>query len=331
LLLALSLLWAACSAHAPRLRLVSSETELATWSFVVEDPAGAAQILIDGRPRVDACRRAGLMLRCELRGLFPGGHTLELRLAGGVLRRSAFIGPAWATRPILVRGRDAATIAGAAHAGADGVLIPWAMEPAAIDELVEAAHKGGIRILVDTPIAVGDALAERIERYGLDGAIGASLSANAARRFPSVRTFTIDEAASRALASNLAGEPLPLDRLAQGTGLIDAHGALGLGLAMLAGRAAIAEGASFTLLGVRKRHRALREGTTTVLADDGLRRAVRLQAGGDAVTLVTNTGKEPYTPTVEMPPSPIDLLGGHVAGGEPVVAPGDVAAVLASP
>jgi hypothetical protein len=329
---AVAALGGGCAAHAPRLRLISSETGQASWSFVVQDSARAAQLLIDGRPRVDACRRAGVMLRCELRGLFPGGHTLELRLAGGLLRRTAFTGPDWSPRPVLVRGRDLATVAAAAHAGADAVLIPWAMEPIAIDELVEGAHKGGIRVVIEapTPPLEPARLGERLERHGLDGVVGASLDADARRRFPSAVSLAIDVRATQALAAHLAGESLPLAALV-GDGLVEARGPLALGLSLLAGRAAITDGASFTLLGVRRRHKALREGAAAVLADDGRRRAVRLQAGGDAVTLVTNASPEPYTPAVELPPSPIDLLGGPILDGRPVVPPGDIAAILASP
>ena len=38
-------------------------------------------------------------IRCELRGLWPGGHTLEVRLPNAVLKRSVLIGKPWPERP----------------------------------------------------------------------------------------------------------------------------------------------------------------------------------------------------------------------------------------
>ena len=124
---------------------------------------------------------------------------------------------------------------------------------------------------------------------------------------------------------------MKLEELRRGTGLVEAHGAIGLGLALLAGRGAIVDGGAFALLGVRRRHKALREGKPTTLADDGQRRAIRLQAGGDMVTLIANAATEPYTPTIELPPAPIDLLGGPMSPSGPTVPPGELAAILASP
>ncbi len=297
---------ASCANTSPRMRLSSSSPVGATWSFVVEDHARAAQLLVDGRPRVSGCERAGVHLRCELRGLFPGGHTVELRLAGSVLRRSALVGTTWPARPIFVRARDLAAVTGAASAAADGVLIPEGLEPVAMEELVEAAHKGGIRALVEAgPNSVSTSTL--VERYALDGLVGAALNPSVARRFPEARPFAIGES------------------------LVETRGALGLGLALLAGRGAIIDSGGFPLLAVRRRHKALREGTATVLFDDGQRRAVRLAAGGDAITLVANASAEPWSPTVELPPVPIDLLGGPMTAKGPTVPPGELAAILASP
>src|SRR5262245_45454552 len=91
---------AGCAGHTPRLRLVSSEPTGAAWSFVIEDRGGGAELLIDGRPRTIGCMRAGVTIRCELRGMFPGGHTVEVRLAGAVLRRSVVLGSPWPARPV---------------------------------------------------------------------------------------------------------------------------------------------------------------------------------------------------------------------------------------
>jgi hypothetical protein len=310
--------------------LVSSDAEGAAWAFVLADHGRAGQILIDGRPRVDDCFRAGVTLRCELRGLFPGGHILELRLAGGVLRRSVVLGTPWNPHPVFVRARDAATVIGATHAGADGVLLPQGLEPAAFEELVEDAHKGGLRALLEVATPGADANAI-LERYALDGLVGAPIDPSLHHRFPATRAFEVDGITTQQLADNLAGTPMPLAALSGSDGLVEAHGALALALLLLARRGAIIDGSAFPLLAIRKRHKALREGTSTVLADDGLQRAVRISAGGDALTLVANAGRAPFAPTVELPPVPIDLLGGPMSIQGPTVPPGDVAAILASP
>ena len=329
---ALGLAASGCADNGPSMRLYSSSPAGATWSLVVEDRARAGQLLIDGRPRFGGCDRAGVMLRCELRGMFPGGHTVELRLAGRVLRRSAVLGGGVPERAILVRARDLATVAGAAHAAADGVAIPEGLEPLAFEELVEAAHKAGIRAFIEAAPAHPDdaTISAAIERYALDGAVGATIAPGVARRFPQAKAMQIDRDGSSLFASHRAN-PLPLATLVKGTGLLDTQGALQLSLAMAAGRAAITDGGGFALMSLRRRHKALREGTATALVDDGLRRAIRMAAGGDAVTLVQNAGAEAWTPTIELPPVPIDLLGGPMSPTGPTVPPGDVAAILASP
>ena len=323
-----------CAATGPRMRLLSSNPTGAAWAFVLEDRGHSAQLLVDGRPRRD-CARAGVTIRCELRGLFPGGHTLELRLAGGLLRRSAVVGTPWPRRPLFVRARDLATVIGAAQAGADGVIIPAGIEPSALDELVEAAHKGGTRALIEAA-ASPEAASALVERYALDGVLGGAVLAATTRRFPQTHSFLVDQASSASLASHLGGAALALSTLAPADAtsaehLLDTHGALGLGLALIAERGAIIDGAGFRLLALRRRHRALREGKATVLVDDGARRAVRLTAGGDALTLIGNASPEAWTPTVELPPVPIDLLGGPMSATGPTVPPGELAVILASP
>ena len=312
----------------PRMRLVSSEATQATWSFVVEDRGGAAQLLIDGRPRASGCARAGVALRCELRGLFPGGHTVELRLAGSVLRRSTVVGSPLPARPLLVRARDLATVVDAGHAGADGIVMPAGLEPSAIEEIVEGAHKTSLRVFVE-----GEATqtAGLIARHALDGLVGAPIDAETQRRFPSAHSLWIDQTASLALASGRDGVAVPMASLGAGDGLLETHGALQAGLALAAGRGALVDGGAFRLVAVRRRHKALREGTPSVLMDNGVHRAVRMTSGADAVLLVFNAGNDRWAPTLELPPAPIDLLGGPMNASGPTVPSGDLAAILASP
>ena len=177
-LLFCSLILCACASTGPRLRFVSSYATQASWSLVVDDRARAAEIWIDGRPRLDACDRVRTQIRCELRGLFPGGHTVELRTAGAVLRRSVLIGAPWRDKLALVRVTNEDQAEAAAKAGADGVVIVggnW-------KPIIDSAHKAGIRALV-----VGDAGA--IEWAGADGVVGGPISPELHARFPEARTM----------------------------------------------------------------------------------------------------------------------------------------------
>jgi hypothetical protein len=169
---------AGCASSESRLRFVSSYATQASWSLVVDDRARGAEIWIDGRPRIDACDRIRTQVRCELRGLFPGGHTFELRTAGAVLRRSVLVGAPWRDKLALVRVRNEDEAEAAAKAGADGVIIvggDW-------KPIVDAAHKAGIRALV-----VGDAGA--IEWASADGVVGGAIPPALHARFPEARAI----------------------------------------------------------------------------------------------------------------------------------------------
>ena len=186
------LLSACASSSEERLRFVSSYATQASWSLVVDDRARAAQIWIDGRPRADACNRVRTQVRCELRGLWPGGHTVELRIAGAVLRRSVLIGRPWRDQLALVRVRNEDEAEAAAKAGADAVIIvggDW-------KPIIDVAHHNGVRAL-----AVGDAGA--IDWAGADGVIGGVIPPALHDRFPEARALpwppeaqTSDEARS---------------------------------------------------------------------------------------------------------------------------------------
>lgn len=165
-------------ASGERLRFVSSYATQASWSLVVDDRAKGGQIWIDGRMREDACNRVRSQIRCELRGLWPGGHSFELRTAGAVLKRSVLIGRPWRDRMALVKVRDEDEAEAAARAGADGVILvggDW-------KRVVDTAHKHGVRALV-----VGDAGA--IEWAAADGVVGGEIPAALRERFPAARAI----------------------------------------------------------------------------------------------------------------------------------------------
>ncbi len=172
------LLLSACASTDGRLRVVSSYATQASWSLVVDDRARGAEIWIDGRPRIDACDRVRTQIRCELRGLWPGGHTVELRIAGTVLRRSVLIGRPWRDKMALVRVRDEDEAEAAAKAGADGVIIvggDW-------KRIIDVAHKNGARALV-----VGNA--DAIDWAGADGVVGGELPRELHERYPEARAL----------------------------------------------------------------------------------------------------------------------------------------------
>jgi hypothetical protein len=302
-LAALAALAAGCGAPGARLRLVSSLPRAAVWSFVVDDRGRGAELLIDGRTRAVGCDRAGSELRCELRGLWPGGHTVELRLPGAVLRRSVVLGREWPTRPLLVRARSTDEVAQAGEHGADGVVLDAAGQagpPPSLElvALVDAAHKHGVRALVAGP-------AELVETAGADGVVGGALPPPLARRFPEARAFAVG-------------------------GLLETHGLVGGARGLAAPTGAIVDAAAFPLLDARKRHAALRDGAICSAASDGPRWATVFGAGPEVAWLLVNEGATPWRFSTGLA-DPLDLLGGRLEGGASLVAPHDVALVVPSP
>jgi hypothetical protein len=309
-----------CGTTDGRLRFLSSQATQASWSFVIEDRARGAEILIDGRWRGDGCNRAGVQVRCELRGLFPGGHTVEVRLPAAVLKRSVVVGRPWSARPAFVRVRDPDEAAAAAQKGADGVVVdPSALEPA---DVIDAAHKHGARALVKDP--------SLIELAAADGVIG-ELPAPLRRRFPEARGFSMDEAASQAVqlfVDGGSGAAALESALSAATGLVRGVGLLG-GAAALAGPSgALVDQKALPILDGRKRHASLREGKPQDVKSEGARYAVTFVKGGDASTLLLNGGKEPWRVEAALPTSPVDLLGGTLDGNAVTVAPHDVALLV---
>lgn len=312
--LSLALCVAGCGATTARLRYVSSRATQATWSFVVDDRARGAELLIDGRPRAVGCDRAGGELRCELRGLWPGGHTVELRLPGAVLKRSALVGRSWSARPALVRVSDAGGAAEAAKAGADGVVVESTLPDPA--EVIDAAHAHGIRALVH-----GDATL--VEAAGADGVLGVPLPPLIAAHFPEARAFMIDEPASRDLAA------MAPDRITSASALVEASGLVAGALALTAPRGAIVDRATFPILAGRQRHAALREGVPREVRGEGRRYTIIFTAGNDAVTLFVNGGTDPWR--VAAPAGAIDLLGTGIVDGGLTIAANDVALLVPVP
>jgi hypothetical protein len=163
-----------------RLRFVRSSTAKATWVFDIEDHAQSSYFFVDGRPRSDGCTRRGRILNCQLRGLFPGGHTVELRLPGALLRRSALIGKDWPVRVVAARAAAQPDIELAAMNKLDAVVLD-AAEPR---DLILAAHKKGLRVIVD-----GDGALKWIELAGADAVVGVALPKDVAKRFPDARAL----------------------------------------------------------------------------------------------------------------------------------------------
>jgi hypothetical protein len=169
---------ASCAQGRGRLGFAFSYATQASWSLVVDDHTRAAEILIDGRLREDGCSRVRAQIRCELRGMWPGGHTVELRTPGQKLKRSVLIGRPWPNRLALVKVQDEDEAEAAAKAGADGVILvggDW-------KRVVDHAHEKGVRALV-----VGDAGA--LEWAAADGVVDGTIPPALQRRFPEARAF----------------------------------------------------------------------------------------------------------------------------------------------
>jgi hypothetical protein len=317
------LLLAGCGTVDGRLRFVSSQATLASWSFVIDDRARGAELLIDGRYRADGCNRAGRQLRCELRGMFPGGHTVEVRLPAAVLKRSVLVGKPWPARPAFVTVRDAEEAISAAKAGADGVIIDEkTLEP---QEVVDAAHKHNTRALVHDPAL--------IELAAADGLVGVTASPEIQRRFPQVRSFVIDETVTQAVAAFTAGGDATAlkETLARATGIARGVGLVAAAAALTSEKGAIVDKSALGILDGRKRHKSLREGKLQDLKLDGPRYGVTFVAGSDATTLLINAGSEPWRVEPSLPVSPIDLLGATLDGAAISVAPHDVALLVRLP
>lgn len=318
---------AGCGGPQARLRFVSSQATQASWSFVVDDHGRGAQLLIDGRFRYTGCDRAGRTQRCELRGLFPGGHTVEARLPGAVLRRSVVLGRPWPARPVLVRVQSADDAKAAAQAGADAVVAHVGLGLAGLQDVAEAAHGRSARLIVE-----GEGAAEAVETAAADGVLGQPLPDAIKRRFPEAMVLSVDAAASRRVAHVPPGGPLPdAGALVAATGLVEARGLLGGALALLGPRGAIVDAAAFPLLGARKRHAALRGGEAQLVEAGPERLGFTLSKGGDHVTVLVNAGPAPWPVKTPQPAHPLDLLGGRVDGDTALVAPGDVALLIQSP
>jgi hypothetical protein len=289
------MLAAGCGTTAGRLRFVSSFATQASWSLVVDDRARGAELLIDGRLRDDACDRVRSTIRCELRGLWPGGHTLEVRLPGAVMKRTVLIGHPWpadAARLVFVRATNKDEARQAAEAGADVVIADGDVE-----DVVAAAHQGGARVAIVADVA-------SVERMSADvviDAAGGALPADVVARFPEARAL-----------------PSP----ARATSLPDAAAAIA------EGRAVEVQANAFALLRARRRHAALRSGAAKALAGDGGRRAWELRAASDSVIVAVNDSDGAWAIATSFHP-PLDLLGGSASDDKVIVRAHDVGVIIA--
>jgi hypothetical protein len=252
----LMLLLGGCAAtgSGARLRWVSSVATQASWSFVVDDRARAGQLYVDGRLRLDDCDRVRSQIRCELRGLWPGGHSLELRVAGAVLKRTVLIGHPWPERMALVRVRSPEEAEAAGKAGADGVLVSGGETRA----IVAAAHAAGARALVWWD-------ASAIEWAGADGIVTGTIDPALHARFPEARV--------------LPAPPETTDAAAAALALLDGN--------------AVVPPSAFDLLRERRRDKSLQRARATPAAEDAPPEHRAFVLGGFRVLWV-NLGSDPW-------------------------------------
>ena len=321
-LVALGCALSACDPNEPtsaRLRYLTSWPVGGTWSFSIDDHGHSASILIDERPRQLGCDRAGQRQRCELRGLFPGAHTLEARLPGAVLRRSVLLGRPWPARPVMVRAHTITEARIAAEAGADAILVRADELGVELPDLVLATHKANARVIVEgSP--------DTIELFAVDGVLGPALSSELHGRFPEARSFLRDTAASSALETSAT-----LDAVKAATGLVEGRGAVRSALATLSPYGAIVDASAFPLLGARRRHAALRADKPELVSSEDHHSLFRLKVKGDEVLLLVNDSDEPWSARPPGMVQPLDLLGSSLVDGAIAVRPHDVAAIVPSP
>jgi hypothetical protein len=280
-----------CGSTAGRLRLVSSQATQASWSLVVDDRARGAELLIDGRLRDDACDRVRNTIRCELRGLWPGGHTLEVRLPAAVLKRTVLVGKPWPERPVFARAASREEARAAAEAGADVIIAEGE-----IDDAIAAAHHAGARAAVAQDATL-------IERAGADAILDGTLPPELLARFPEARALPMPEKAPSLAAAAAA--------IAEGRSVEVAPNA-------------------FAILRARKKHAALQHGQAQTLVSEPGHRAWELRAPSDAVIVAINDSDGEWTLTTDFR-SPIDLLGGHASDEKITLRARDVGVIIRSP
>jgi hypothetical protein len=273
------------------LRLISSRATQASWSLVVDDRARGAELLIDGRLRDDACDRVRSTIRCELRGLWPGGHTLEVRLPGAVMKRTVLIGKPWPERLVFARAATRDEALAAAQAGADVVIAEGE-----IDDAITGAHQAGARAAVAGDVTL-------IERGGADAILDGTLPADVAERFPEARALAAPPKApslAEAAAAIAQGQPVEVAPNA------------------------------FPLLRARKKHAALQRGQLKTLVSEAGHRAWELRAPSDSVIVAINDSDGEWTLATDFR-APIDLLGGHADAEKITVRARDVGVIIRSP
>jgi hypothetical protein len=297
-----------------RLRFVASQATQASWSFRVDDRARGGELLVDGRPRDTGCSRAGREIRCELRGLFPGGHVVELRLPGALLRRTVLIGRPWPARPQLVRAQTPEEATQAIDAGADGIVLDARgfASPVDLSDLVDVVHLRSGRAVV-----IGDARA--IEYAGADALLGDAVPAELIERFPEARTLTLD------------GPVATLDAALAAHGLVEARGLSEAALAQAAPHGAIVDRAAFPLLTARKRHAALRTGAASAFAVEAGHLGLKLEQGRDAVLALVNTSDAPWTTRPPPLAAPTAIVGALPQNGELTVPAHDAIVLAGAP
>lgn len=294
------------------------------WAFSIADHSGSGQLLLDDRYRNDICRRVGQELRCEIRGLFPGGHTVEVSSAGSVLRRSALIGVPWPAHPVVVRVRDVDQTYTAAHAGADAVLYEGEDVEVAQD-IVRAAHGGGARAIIVLP-------GEVVSLTGADAVWGRALDPETKRRFPETRELHPATDPSLVTAAWEQADRAALAKLLDATGLVEIDRPELTPLGLLAPAGMVVAANNLDLVRARKKQGALRHGKAQLQSIEGRRAVVEFRAGRESLLWVANldpAAEWRFVPTGVT--QPLDLLGGSVDGEAIRVRPNDFSLIVKLP
>ena len=260
-----------------------------------------------------------------MRGLFPGGHTVQVQMPGAVLRRSALIGIPWPMRPLVVRVRDVEQAQTAARDGADLVLYEGADVSLAAD-IVLSAHANGARVALTLPGSGA------IAQTGADAVWARTLDSETKRRFPETRELIPSNSPTLLEEVAAAADRASFDRLLATVGVVEVPRPALAPLGLLAPGGIVVDPTSLDLVKARKRQTPLREGKTAILIVQNRRAVVTFRAGHQSLLWVANLDPSMEWRFVpEGVSRPLDLLGGALDGDAIRIRPGDFSLIVQLP
>lgn len=294
------------------------------WAFTITDHSGAGQMLLDDRYRNDICRRAGQDLRCEIRGLFPGGHSVEVQMPNAVLRRTALVGIPWPKHPLVVRVYDVEQARSAAYAGADAVLYEGEDRDVAQD-ITRVAHAAGARMVLALP-------GEAVAFTGADAVWDRALDPETKRRFPETRELIPNKQGDLVGTAAARGDRESLEALLRASGVVEVQKAEHTALGLLAPGGMLIGANNLELCKQRKKQPVLRNGTAQLKSLDARHAVVEFRL--DDKSLLWAANFDPAADWRFVPEGvaqPLDLLGSSLDGDAIRIRPNDFSLIVRLP